>query len=433
MKPISEITAAVCDYGSFLSLAERLARDYKKVRYYSPFEFEYQDIKTSIIGVGLERVHRLDELLDPNIIEETDLFLFPDIGWGGLQRYLRSIGKLVWGSMGTSDLELYRTYFNETIKELGLPLVNSVKFTGVTALAEHLKAVENKWVKINRFRENMETWHHIDYLHSQRELERLASVFGPTKEHVVFVVQDAIEDAIEIGYDGFTVDGQFPAQSFSGYEKKNELYLGSLLKQEDLPEPVRMVNEAMQPMLEKAQYRNFIATELRVQGDKTYFIDPTMRLAGQTMEHQFESCTNLAEVILCGADGRIIEPDFSHEYAAEATIHYTAGAVDEWKTIQVPEAARRWTKLYHYCELDGAYHFPPYRNDEVGVIVGLGDSVAESVESLKENFKAFEKEPLSIRLEGFADLLKEIEKAEAEGMEFTDQPLPPPDTVLAPA
>ena len=431
MKEVSEITACVVDYGSFISLADKLSETYRRVYYYSPFEQEYQGVKTSVIGVGLNRVQRLDEFMDPAILKDIDLFIFPDIGYGGLQRYLRSIGKLVWGSMGASDLELYRTYFLKVLDDLGLPIIHSVKITGLTKLADHLKTVKNKWVKINRFREDMETWHHLDYLHSQRELERLALKFGPTKEYAVFVVQDDIGDAREIGYDGLTVDGQYPALSYSGYEKKNELYLGSLLKNTNLPEPVRLVNEAMSPLLREYAYRNFIATELRVKDGVPYFIDSTARMAGQTMEHQTETCCNLPEVVLYGANGELLEPRFTHKYAAEATLHYTAGIGDDWKTIRVPETVRPWTKLYHYCQLDEACHFPPYKNDEVGVLCGVGDSVEESIEALKENFKAYKDEPLSIKIEGFADLLVEIKKAEDEDMEFTDQPLPSPEIVLA--
>ena len=151
-----------------------------------------------------------------------------DLGYGEFQRYLRSLSKAVWGSMGASDLELYRTRFIDTVKRLGLPVVNSVKLQGLTALAEHLKGVKNKWVKINRFRENMETWKHINYQHSERMLEHLALVFGPVKEGPWFVVQEQIKSegdspVMEVGYDGWcitTPDGEavFPPKSYYGLE-----------------------------------------------------------------------------------------------------------------------------------------------------------------------------------------------------------------------
>lgn len=418
----------MCDYGSFISLADKLGETFKKVYYHSPVLEEFQSIELCCKGDGLERVERLDDFWEPDKYDEIDLFVFPDIGWGGSQRFLRRAGKLVWGSMGADELELYRTRFLKTIKELGLPVVNSVKVKGLTNLANHLKQVKDKWVKINRYRANMETWHHLDWQHSERKLEEMAVTFGGLKEHVVFVVQDDLPEAIEIGYDGWTVDGKFPSASFQGYEKKNELYLGSRLDYEDLPEYVRQVNEAMAPVLRQYQYRNFMATEIRVLDDTPYFIDPTMRMPGQTGEQLLQTCKNLAEVVYHGAAGELVEPEFVCEFAAEATLHYTADG--EWKVLKVPEKIRDWFKGYHYCEADGALHFPPHKSDEVGVVIGIGDTIEDAIGHLFLNKSNFGDEPISAETAGFVNLLNQINKAEKEGIEFTDQKIPEPATVL---
>lgn len=338
------------------------------------------------------------------------------------------MGKAVFGSMGASELELYRTQFLKVIKDAGLEVCPFKKCKGLMALAEHLKTVKRKWVKVNRYRQNMETWYHLDYDHSKPKLEELAIEFGGLQNYVVFVVQDEIETDIEIGFDGWTVDGRYPSRSFQGYEKKNELYIGSEMAYDELPEHVRYVNEQMAPIHEEYGYRNFMATEIRVKDDVPYYIDPTERLAGQTMEHQLESCTNLADVIYRGASGELVDPEFSHKYAAEATMHYTAGK--GWKVLRIHEEAEPWCKLYHYCVADELYHFPPHESDEVGVIVGLGDSIKEAVENLYENFEHLKDEPLEIRPAGFVDLLKSIETAEEEGIEFSPDPIPEPTTVL---
>lgn len=434
MKPIEEITACIVDAGTFVPLADMMARRVKRCLYYSPFEQEYLSIERCVIGDGCEAFERCDDFLEPDTLKEIDLFLFPDIGFGGLQRHLESLGKLVWGSRGASDLELFRTRFLDVIAKAGLPVVSSTKIRGLTALAEHLKSADDKWVKINRYRDNMETWHHIDYEHSRRELERLALCFGPMQDKVVFVVQDAInseEDSpvLEVGYDGWAVDGQFPPASYQGYEKKNQLYLGSRLDAKELPEAVTFVNERMAPVLADYGYRNFWATEIRIKENVPYFIDPTARMAGQTMEHLLETCSNLADVIYQGAAGNLIAPEFTAPFAAEATLHYTAEN-EGWKTLCVPESVARWVKLYRYCCIDGIYQFPPHKSDELGVIVGNGETIEEAVEALKEHFAEIENEPVSIELAGFADLIEQIKEAEAEGVEFSDKPLPKPEIAL---
>jgi hypothetical protein len=419
LKPVEEVTCCVCDYGSFESLADCLADTMETVFYYSPFEQEYRDINNCCIGEGLENVIRCNEPLDPDVLDDIDLFVFPDIGYGGLQRHLRSLGKAVWGATRVTDYELFRTKFLTLLRELKLPIAPSVVVKGITALAEHLKNCKDKWVKINRYRENMETWHHIDWAHSERMLEGLSLVFGGAKEQVTFVVQDPIDTEIEIGYDGWTVDGKFPPRSFQGYEKKNELYLGAWLPDSSLPKEIQQINEALASLLKANEYRNQIATEIRVKGAKGFYIDPTMRMAGQTQEHLQNSCTNLARVIWEGANGILVPPEFSHKVAAEATMHYKAGEPKDWKTLRIPEEARRWCKFYHYCIYEGLYHFPPYRNDEVGVIIGLGDTKEAAVEALRKNFKLLEGEPLEICEEKFEDLFKEITRAEARGMKFS--------------
>lgn len=442
MKDISEIHAHIMDAGTFSPLADAMARKCRKVTYHSPFEAEYLDIKRCCLGDGMDNFERVDEYMEPEFFDSVDLWIFPDIGYGGLQRYLRREKKLVWGSMGASDLELYRTRFIKVIEELGLPLSPSVPIRGLTALAEHLKPLKNKWVKINRYRENKETFKWIDWTHGARHLEEMAVTFGPLKEYVWFVVQDPIdgdeeEPVLEMGYDGWLItspDGKpiFPESSFQGYEKKNQLYLGSLLNNEDLPEDVRMVNDAFGPVNAEYGYRNFIASEIRKKGQqKGKFIDPTERMAGMTQEHLLNACTNLPEIILDGAQGIYRKPEWKYSFSAEATLHYTDSTEDGWKTFVVPEEARDNFKLYRCCYADGAYQFPPHKSDELGVVVGGGDSIEEAIENLKENFEAVKDEPVSIEVAGFADLLEQIQDAEKGGVEFSDQPVPKPEIALS--
>lgn len=433
---ISEVHACIIDSGTFIPLAEMMARSTRKTSYYSPFEQEYLSVERCCIGDGMPTFDRVDQYMDPKFFNDVDLWIFPDINYSGFQKYLRSLGKPVWGHMGADELELYRTKFLKVLKEAGLPVVDYVVIHGWTELCEHLKTVENKWVKLNRFRANMETWHHRDWLHSQRELEREAFEFGPLKEHLTYVVQDPVDgDAdspvLEVGYDGWMVDTDFPDASFQGYEKKNELYLGSLRKYNELPEEIRYVNERMSPILGTYGYRGFYANEIRIKNSVAFHIDPTNRMAGQTMEHLLKTCENLARVIYEGAQGNLIKPEYRHAFAAEATLHYHSESGGEgWKTFQVPEEAGPSVMLYRCCFADGAYHFPPDKLDELGVVCGEGDTAGEAIENLKANFELLKDEPVSIDLSGFADLLNQIEEAENKGVEFSDQPMPKPDIVL---
>lgn len=426
MKSVEDVVACVIDYGTFISVAEKLAETMKCVYYYSPYEEEYQDVRECVKGTGLDKVKRCDDYLDPKIFDTIDLFIFPDIGFGGLQKHLRSLGKAVWGQMGANEIEIDRDYFLKVLKKVGLPIIESKTIIGMSALRDYLQKNENKWIKVNRYRRNMETWHHIDYAHSQRMLDSISVIFGSAQEEITFIVQDNIKSDMEAGYDGWCIDGKFPSYSFQGYEKKNELYLGSLLSNDELPEEIKTVNEAMAPVLKEYGYRDWWATEIRIADGIPYFIDPTPRMPGQTGEHQLETCTNLADIIWQGAQGILIEPEFQWKFAAEATLHYDALSDDiavtrEWKTLDLPKQVRRWLKLYHYCKIDGLYHFSPEKTDEVGVVIGVGNSIEESIEHLKENLEILKDLPVHANLAGFADLLESIEHAKKEGMKFADK------------
>ena len=434
MKAVEEVTACCVDYGTFIDVASKLAETMGTVYYYSPTETEYQDIRDCIKGEGLDRVKRLDDPLDPEILKTIDLFVFPDIGFTGLQKHLRDIGKAVWGHMGATELELYRDLFLDVLKEVELPTIHSETIIGLTALAKYLKEHQNKWVKINRFRGNMETWHHENYEQSLRTLDSLAVIFGGAKEHVIFVVQDDIKSDLEVGYDGWSIDGQYPSHSFQGYEKKNELYLGSLLADKDLPEEIKVVNQAMSAVLANYGYRNWWATEIRVSDGIPYFIDPTPRMPGQTGEHQLETLSNFAEVIWQGANGNLIEPEFAWEFAAEATLHHDMESVDaaiasEWKTVKFPPAVMPWIKLYHYCKLDGVYHFPAESTDEVGVAIGGGASIQAAIKHLVGTLEKLKGLPIHANVMGFTNLIECIKEAEKQGVPFGSK-LPAPESIL---
>lgn len=434
MKDISEIEVCVVDYGKFILLAEAFVGKAKKVYYHTPMDREFVDINDCVKGDGLDGVERVDQIMEPGFIDRVGLWCFPDIGFSGFQHYLRGLGKPVWGSMGASDLELSRTRFIKTVKELGLPLVKSVPIRGLSNLSVYLKENPDKWVKINKFRACMETWHHCDWEHSQQKLDSLAVRFGGIKEQVMFVVQDTIDSDVEIGYDGWTVDGRYPSHTFQGYELKNELYLGSMMANEDLPEQVLEINEAMSPVLKGYGYRNFIATEIRIKDEEPYYIDPTHRMPGLTGDQLPETCSNLAEVMWHGANGELIEPEFICGFSAVATLHYKGHVAHEWFSLRIPDEVRQWFKLYHFCKSDDLYHFipsVPFECDEPGTVIGIGDTIEEAIDHLKENLDVIKDEPVTASIEGFADLLKQIHEAEEQGVEFTDQEVPDPASVVS--
>ena len=99
--------------------------------------------------------------------------------------------------------------------------------------------------------------------------------------------------------------------------------------------------------------------------------------------------------------------------------------------MKVPDDVKQWIKLYRYCVVDGVCHFPPRKNDELGVVLGLGDTVDDAIQNLKDNFEKLKGEPEKINTDGFVDLKKSINEAQDEGLKFSDKPLPEPEEIIA--
>lgn len=226
LKDVKDLVGCVVDSGYFISLARRISRDIKKTYYCTPTDKEFLSINDYSIGEGFPEIEKIDgyEFMRPELLKEIDFFVFPDIGYAPIQNYLRSIGKPVFGSFDATELEIYRTKFLKELERLNLPVSPYKICKGLTELRDHLKTVKNKYIKVDLFRREMETWHHIDYAHSEDYLNHLGVVFGGAKETVVFIVQDEIKSEQETGGDLWTIKGKYPSKYFQGYEKKNECY-----------------------------------------------------------------------------------------------------------------------------------------------------------------------------------------------------------------
>ena len=429
---LSEKTVCVVDSGYFISLARKLSQTFKKVYYCTPTDKEFLSINDDTMGSGFPEIEKIDgyEFMRPEILKTIDLFCFPDIGYAPIQSYLKSIDKYVWGSFDATELEINRTLFLKTIKDLRLPVTPYKEIKGVTALCEYLQTVQKKWIKVDKYREQMETWFHRDFVHSESQLNHLAVIFGGAKETVSFVVQDEITTDLETGSDLWTIDGKYPSKYFQGYEKKNDLYIASLLPSSEMPKDVITINEKLSPLFKKYGYRNFFATEIRVRGDKPFFIDPTFRLPGMSGEQILETCSNLAYVIWYGAQGIFIEPEYAYKYAVTASAYYEGECgEDGWAIVRVPKETERWIKFAHCSFIDGNYHFPCEAKD-LGVVIGAGNTLIEAFEMLKKNMDSLKDEPVYFKTKGFLGLFKSIRNAEKNGIKFSDDKLPEDKEIL---
>ena len=72
---------------------------------------------------------------------------------------------------------------------------------------------------------------------------------------------------------------------------------------------------------------------------------------------------------------------------------------------------------------------PLQGSDEIGVVIGVGDSTEDAIENLQENIKALDDPPAHASVSGFASLLKSIKEAEDEGIKFGGK-IPTPEAIV---
>lgn len=420
----------VIDHGIFLPIARRLAEQAGHVSYWTPWEKPFPTLR-DVIGDGFTEIERVESPWQD--AHSVNVFVFPDIGFSDLQRQLVTRGYAVWGARNADELEAYRGKFIKSLAKTDLPVPPHETIVGMTALREHLRDRKDCWVKISKWRGDWETLHWRDQAQDDVELDERATKLGPFKDAITFYVFDKIDTKIEDGCDSWCIDSQMPKTVIHGMEAKDKAYLGTFQRFSDLPEEIRIVSEQYAPILGGYGCRGFFSTEVRITEDgKSYFIDPTIRSGSPPAQVMCEMIGNYAEIILAGAAGEIVEPERRHRFGVQAMLNLCGGR-RHWRSLEVPDDLDRWVKCGFCNRVGGRLAFPPDPDahaGECGWLVGVGDTAADAINHLKQNAAKLP-DGVHCDFHMLADLLREVDEAEREGMEFTDQTLPKPEIVIA--
>lgn len=385
MTDLRRKTVLVWENGIFCEFARRLAEDFGRVLYYAPWATGYPTSRGLLIGAGDEMVERIEDPWPFIENDEIDLYVFPDCYEGDIQHYLAAQGKRVWGCRRGAELELNRPKAKDMMKAAGLTIGPYKEIIGLDALRRYLKTHEDSWIKINSTRGDMETFHSPTYEKIEPRLDELEHTLGAKKKIMRFIVEKGIPDAIEAGYDGFCIDGQFPKVGITGIEVKDKGYVGRTTRYADIPEQVRAVNDALKPHFKDYNYRGFWSSEVRISKDgKGYPIDLTARAGSPPSELYQNMITNLAEVMWYGAEGILIEPEYVAPWGAEVLLH-SSWADKNWAHITFPKEVRRNVKLRNYTVIEGEHYIVPQLcgMPEIGAVVATGKTAKEAIEEAK--------------------------------------------------
>src|SRR5215469_534453 len=423
---LKDATIYVVDYGLFATWAQKLTQYFGRVLYYCPFKSAFPRTNQYVIGTGLKGVERVTNFWDH--VEEADIFFFPDVYDGDLQLHLREdLGKPVWGAGKGEELELMRWQTKMFLKkDLNLPVQPVERVIGIDELRGYLMETENKYVKISMLRGDFETFHHESYQLSEPILDDIERKLGPYKQSKEFVVEDAIDDAVEVGYDGFTIDGQYPDPAFFGYEIKDVAFAGTVRPYAKLPKPLRVVNEKLAPVFQLYNYRGFWSSEIRAAPDgKPYLTDPCCRAGSPPSELYQEIFSNWGEIIWAGAHGEMVAPKPVAKYGVEVLLH-SQWADLNWQAVHVEPEVRKWVKLRNVCQVGDTLYVAPQTVGlpEIGAVVAVDDSLLGAIKKVKAYCQGISGYSIDLNLERVAEAVRTIQAAREQGMEFSDDPLP---------
>lgn len=414
---VSRPRILVVDRGSFFTFAQCLAAD-AEVFFFSEFRNVAAMSKNALVGRDVPGVERVDSMW--NVIDDVDVIAFPDVGDGDMQHWLRKQGYAVWGTGKAEMLELDRWQFKQLLKRLDLPIVPTRHVIGLDELEKILIKEDDLYLKTSFFRGDLETFHHVNYDLSRPWLDELRYRLGPHAQEIEVLVEDPVA-TVELGYDGYCIDGEFPSVASWGLELKDCAYISRSCDAHQMPECIQDTNAALADAMKALGVRGNFASEIRVADDGTAYInDPTFRCPSPPISALSVWISNWVEIVVAGAHGECVDPMFRAEYAAEielAKINKATGMATylehQWMAVDIPDAVEPWVRLRRPVVYDGRYWcIPEAWLDIAGSVVGLGATPEAAIDAALANAEQIQGPQLSYNTNAKQELLDGWSKAQ---------------------
>jgi hypothetical protein len=416
MPNFKDKTCLVWDTGLFTEHAVRIAKDFKQVVHFSPWQTDFPSFRDFAVGLGMDGLKKALDFFD--YVDSADLIFFPDVHQGGLIEYLRKQGKVVFGGGRGEVLELRREVAHKIQKQIGLPTQNYIVLSGVDAVEDYIKQNPDKkmYVKVDIFRENLESLKSINYKSSKIVLDNVRAMLGPFADSFQFVIEDEIGGICEPGFDLFFNGTEFLKPYLYGYEY-HSLYMG--VYTDELPTPLKLVADKITPVLQKFNYRGAISCEMIITEEGAPFvIDWSCRFASPMSVFYTESIKNFSEIIWAVANGENIRLDVDNKYVGVLPLD-SDYAKDHWLELSFDENLRSNIKLRVAAKYKNSYYAVPGLS---GVVVLCAfdnklDNIRDKLLKLIPKVQAYrlEQEELS---GGVDHIYETIKKGESIGLEF---------------
>ncbi len=422
MTDLSTKTCCVVDNGLFVSFARKIAPAFKKLYYAPTWKGPFAKSNQLVVGKGFDEMEMIKFPLKK--ADEIDLWVFLDVYHSDLQLYLADRGARVWGSRGGDEMELNRWEFKQYLKKIGLPVQHCEKIIGFDDLRKYLKGVKKKvFVKTSFVRGDFETFACDSYELIEPRLDDLEHHLGAVKGDYEFVVEDSIDDAVEVGYDGFTVDGEFPSHAMQAVEVKDVGMIGVVKEYDKLAEPVKHVNAKLVPAFKGYSYRGFFCSEIRYTKSKeSFLIDPCCRLGTPSNELLQELFDGWPQTLWEGAEGRLVSPKPKSKFGVLAVIH-SEFAVENWHSVSYPKELDQFVKLRFHTRIGDKDFVAPQvvGLPDLGVVVGIGNTLLDAIAQCKSRAEQIKGFQTVVSLESIDKALDTIKEMEKFGIKFAEK------------
>ena len=416
---LSTKTVCIVDNGLFVSFARKIAPAFGRCLYHKPFQSAFPRTNDLSPGRGFDELEWCEQPL--LIADEIDLWVFLDLYSSGLQVFLRELGARVWGAGRGEDMELHRWEFKEKLKELGLPVQHCEHLQGIDELRKYLKSAKgNKFVKTSYVRGDFETFKAESYAIVEPRIDELAHDLGAKKDKYEFIVEDEIPDAVEIGYDGFCIRGEFPKVGMNAYEIKDAGMIGTVKPYDSLAEPVKLINTRLAPLFKEHDYRGFFCSEIRyTKAKQSFLIDPCCRLGTPSNELLQELFDDWPLTLWNGAEGICTTPKVKARFGCLAIVE-SEWATNDWLNVHYPRSLDEFVKLrFHVRNGARDYIVPQVIGlPDVGCVVGTGATLEAAVRQCKERAKEVKGFQLHVKVEAIDKGLDVIKEGEKFGIKF---------------
>jgi len=407
----------VVDLGLFTENAVRLARDAAEVFYYTIHEDPFPEPFQAKIGEGLEGIERVWHW--GQYIDKVDGIFIPDTMFADFTEWLKSHDYPVAGAGASEKLELDRYFGRKVQGKNGLPVQDTNKVKGVTALRKFTEENSDYYVKIDAFRGLEETFCYKDVKDAEQTIDTIASKLGPYKEETVFILEEKLDGGVEPGIDFITFDDELVYPTMIGYESKSVGIIERVYKDEsELPDAAQWAYEGFAPEFKKNKTRFFASLEFLIGKDKLpYVIDPTVRLAAPGVAAiQTELFENYSEVVYGLCRGEMVKPIIKHKYAVAAAMESSA-AEKNWVNISFPKEMRQWVKFRMAVKHKNDYYAVPGM-DSLGTIIAFGNTIDEALKTVKERSEQVEGKRLSVSILDLEKVVDKIEEGRKYGIDF---------------